>query len=249
MEGKDIRLQRLIRNKKIFCVPLDHGITTDNIGNLIYFEKTFNDIVHEGITSVILHKGMLRYINSIPSNIGIIIHLSASTNMNCEVKKILVCSVREAISLGADAVSIHINFSNKYEKDMLKDFALISNECKKYGIPLIAMVYIRNDNNEDISTPQATKHAIRIATELGADIVKIKFNKTWNIKVLYDIVETTPLPIIVAGGDLYPTESELIQNTKNMLASGIVGISYGRNIFMAENPKKIVRELSDIINN
>ena len=34
-----------------------------------------------------------------------------------------------------------------------------------------------------------------------------------------------------------------------MLASGIVGISYGRNIFMAENPKKIVRELSDIINN
>lgn len=247
MKGKEIRLQRLIQNGKMLCVPMDHGVTTENIGDLVFFEETVNNIVLGGASAIVIHKGMLRLLNNIPPTIGVIIHLSASTKMDCEVKKVLVCDVEEALSLGADAVSIHINFSNSYEKEMLQDFSKIAGECQKLGVPLLAMVYIRNNNNEDISTPQSLRHSIRIATEIGADIIKISFNPSWNIDLLQELVKTSPVPIIVAGGSLYNSQNEFFCYADKVMKTGVLGVSFGRNVFMSKDQKETMKTLSSIV--
>lgn len=245
MSGKTIRMNRLMRNGKMLCVPLDHGITNCHVSHLSDFRTIINAIVFGGASSIIVHKGLVRFI---PNNnqSGVIVHLSASAENIKPVYKTIVCEVEEAIHLGADAVSIHVNLHNDYEKIMLRDFARISKDCEKYGVPLLAMMYIRDNNNNDISTPELVKHSIRIAAELGADIVKIGAN--WEQDELKSIIKDSLIPVVVAGGDLLTAE-HLYEVTQKAMNTGIIGVSFGRNVFMSDNPAEILGRLSQIIYN
>ena len=78
---------------------------------------------------------------------------------------------------GADAVSIHVNIGNSYEQAMLRDFSKISNQCKDFGVPLLAMMYFRNNENTTSYDEKSLIHSVRVAVELGADIVKMKVKK------------------------------------------------------------------------
>ena len=61
----------------------------------------------------------------------------------------IVCSVKEAVKLGADAVSIHVNVGADDEADMLKDMGEIAKDCNKWGMPLLAMMYPRGKKIKD----------------------------------------------------------------------------------------------------
>ncbi len=251
MNGKTIRINRLFKNNKIFCLPLDHGITNTELGiirDTTRFTNHVKSMVNSGITSVVCHKGMVRYLPNL-KDMGIIIHISASTDLFNEIEKIVVCDVTEAMSLGGDAISMHINLGNKYEKGMLRDFANVSNDCNKLGMPLLAMMYIRDENNKDISTPESLSHAIRIATELGADIVKVNPPQSWDYKIVKDIISDSAIPVIAAGGDYIKNDSVLIERTRNLMACGLSGVGYGRNVFLRDDPKIIIEKLGKVIFN
>lgn len=79
----------------------------------------------------------------------------------------------EAISLGCDAVSVHINLGNEYEASMLEDVGGIAGECNRKGMPLVAMVYVRGSSIKDGRELEYLKRAVRLADESGADIVKV----------------------------------------------------------------------------
>ncbi|MDR3216272.1 MAG: hypothetical protein LBT55_02495 [Clostridiaceae bacterium] len=245
MYGKRIRFDRLLHGDKMLCVPLDHGVTNCDIANLSDFRNTVSQIVDNGASSIIVHKGLVRFLPQL-KNTGLIVHLSASTENYKPVKKIIVCEVEEAVLLGADAVSIHVNLGNEFEKHMLSDFARISSDCQKYGMPLLAMMYNRNNDNTDIGNTEKEKHSIRIAAEMGADIVKIGSN--WSLDNLKVILKDALIPIVIAGGDMLDRE-KLFALTKNLMGSGILGISFGRNVFMSKNIADTMRNLSSIIYN
>ncbi len=246
MDGKTIRLNRLLHDGKMLCVPLDHAVTTNDIAHLVEFEKTVEAIIENGASTIIIHKGMVRFLPPLKTT-GLIVHLSASTLRSKQVHKVIVCEVEEAIRLGADAVSVHVNLGNDYEKKMLQDFSRISRECQIFGLPLFAMMYIRNNDNEDISTPEAEEHSIRIATELGADIVKIGSN--WDYpEQLTKVINNALIPVVVAGGEVLDSE-RLFSLTKRLMKTGIIGVSFGRNVFMSNDPASTVKQLSKIIYN
>lgn len=244
MTGKEIRMQRITRDGKMLCVPLDHGVSIKQIGNLCHFTDVTRSIVSGGTTAIIVHKGMVQYLPAL-NHCGLIVHLSASTENFNEVNKSIVCEVQEAIKLGADAVSVHVNLGNQYEQKMLSDFARISRDCEMFGVPLMAMMYIRNDQNFEVSTPETIKHAVRIATELGADIVKIPW--LWETKELEKIVCDSLIPIVPAGGSYNSDKEQFYSNTKMLMCSGVAGVSFGRNVFMNKNPENVIHRLSQII--
>ncbi|MCM1227894.1 MAG: hypothetical protein NC320_10830 [Clostridium sp.] len=128
--------------------------------------------------------------------------------------------------------------------NMLEDLASVSFECKKYGIPLLAMMYVRNNKNETILDMSKITHSVRIATELGADIVKIPFPE--NYENLQYIVKTSLIPIVVAGGHEILDDRRLCTKTKLIIESGAVGICYGRNIIKSHNPRLTISNLKAI---
>ena len=170
MIGKQIRLERIIdRNSgKTVIVPMDHGVTVGPIEGLVDMREAVSKIVKGGANAILMHKGMVRAGHrGAGKDIGLVIHLSAGTTMSPDPNaKELVCTVDEAIVLGADAVSIHINLGAETDREMLKQFGLVSKCCSRWQMPLVAMMYVRGakiDNEYDVNK---VKHAARFLINL-----------------------------------------------------------------------------------
>jgi len=55
--------------------------------------------------------------------------------------KVLVNTVQQALKMGADGVSVHINIGADDEAKMLGDLGAVAVECMEWGVPLLAMMY------------------------------------------------------------------------------------------------------------
>ena len=75
---------------------------------------------------------------------------------------------------------------------MLYSLGLIADECNKWGMPLIAMMYPRGENIKNPHDPSIISHAARIGAEAGADIVKTVY--TGDTDTFKDVVKSCPVP-------------------------------------------------------
>jgi fructose-bisphosphate aldolase / 2-amino-3,7-dideoxy-D-threo-hept-6-ulosonate synthase len=243
--GKDIRLNRILKNGKMLCIPMDHGISSGPLDGIKDITKFIYDTEKSGLSCILLNKGIIKILPR-PINIGLIAHMSASTSLGPDPnKKVLLGSVKEAIRLGADAVSVHINIGSREEPMMLYSLGLIADECNKWGMPLIAMMYPRGENIKNPHDPSIISHAARIGAEAGADIVKTVY--TGDIDTFKDVVKSCPVPIVIAGGPKSNTNKDILELCHGAIQAGSIGITFGRNIFTHSNPKKLIKALYEII--
>lgn len=248
MVGKQIRLERIMnRNSgKTVIIPMDHGVTVGPIAGLIKIHETVDKVAEGGANAVVMHNGLVgRGHRNSGKDIGLIIHLSASTSVSPDPnRKVLVCSVPQAIKLGADAVSIHVNIGALTEDEMLKDFGRVSAECREWGIPLLAMVYPRGPKVENEKDKEMVKLAARVGAELGADLVKVPY--TGDPDTFAEVVEGTPIPVVIAGGSKL-NEKQTLEMIEGAIKAGAAGLSMGRNAFQHETPEKLVKAACAIV--
>lgn len=249
MIGKKIRLERIIDrdSDRTVIVPMDHGTTMGPIEGLVDMKTTNTKIVEGGANAVIVHKGIVAVGHrGSGKDIGLIVHLSASTILSPDPNtKVPVCTVEEAITLGADAVSIHVNLGAEKDAEMLEYFGTVSATCAKWGMPLLAMVYTRGKKIGNEYDVKYVKHAARVGAELGADIVKC--NYTGSIETFKEVVEGCHVPVVIAGGEKMETESQLLTMVEHALKAGASGVSIGRNAFQHRHPDKIVAAIGKIV--
>ena len=255
--GKTIRYERLInrKSKKMILVPMDHGVSVGPIDGLINLAETIEKVAIGGANAVVMHKGMVNKGHRKSStDIGLIIHLSASTDIDehNSLSKHLVCSVEEAIRYGADGVSIHVNLGPDTEGQMIEDFGHISERCVTWGMPLMAMVYPRyydpsqKEGKRVIQniTPQTVAHSARLAAELGADIVKVPLLP--DEKAFARVVEGAEIPVVIAGGSKIPVP-EMLKLVETAIKAGAAGLSIGRNVFQADRPDLLVKAFGALV--
>ncbi|MEZ0360911.1 MAG: 2-amino-3,7-dideoxy-D-threo-hept-6-ulosonate synthase [Hydrogenobacter sp.] len=246
--GKAVRLERIIdRNTgNTIIVPMDHGVSSGPIEGIVDIRSAVNDVAEGGANAVVLHKGMVKAGHrGKGKDIGLIVHLSASTDLSpTKNDKVLVCTVEEAIKLGADGVSVHINIGADMEREMLRDLGYVSKVCEEWGMPLLAMVYGRGKDINQYD-PKVIAHCARIGAELGADIVKVPYSgDPESFKIA---VEGSPVPVVIAGGPKMKTEREVLEMVKGAIEAGAKGLSVGRNIFQAKDRVKMVKALVHIV--
>lgn len=251
MIGKKIRLERIInrKTKKTVIAPMDHGVSSGPIKGIVDMDKTIEQISRGGANAVLMHKGIVEQGHrGYGNDLGLIIHLSASTSLSPDPNnKVTVTSVEKAIQLGADAVSIHVNIGSEKEPEMLKELGEISETCSQWGIPLLAMMYPRGQKIKSETDVNMVKHAARVGSELGVDIVKT--NYTGDPTSFEEVVEGALVPVVIAGGPKVDTDRELLQMAKESVEVGGAGVAFGRNIFQAENPGKITKAISEVVHN
>lgn len=249
MSGKIIRLNQLFKNsQRTFILPLDHGITigpVQGLGDLPTLVKSVKD----NVDAVVVHKGM---VNQIADYIdigkcGLIVHLSASTTLSPDPnRKEIVTSVYQAIKLGASAISVHINLGSSTEPEMLKDLGKTAELCDYWGMPLLAMMYVRDGTKESEYNSVKIKQAARVAEELGADIVKV--NYTGNIESFSEVTSSVKIPIIIAGGPKMSSDEDLLMMISDSVKAGAKGVAIGRNVFQHENPSLLATQIKNILN-
>jgi predicted phospho-2-dehydro-3-deoxyheptonate aldolase len=199
MIGKKIRLERIIdRNSgRSVIIPMDHGVTVGPIAGLEDMRETVSKVVAGGANAILMHKGMVRAGHrGTGQDVGLIVHLSAGTSISPDPNaKELVCTVEEAIKIGADAVSVHINLGAETDKEMLRQLGLVSDSCSQWQIPLVAMMYTRGSKIKDEFDVNNVKHAARVGAELGADIVKVPY--TGSVETFKQVVNGCPVPVVI----------------------------------------------------
>ena len=251
MIGKKIRLERIINRHtgRTVIAPMDHGVSNGPMKGIIDIDKTVESISQGGADAILMHKGIVEQGHrGYGKDIGLIVHLSASTSLAPNPNnKVIVTSVEKAIQLGADAVSVHVNLGSETESEMLQELGEISETCSYWGIPLLAMMYPRGQKVENEHDVELVKHAARVGSELGVDIVKT--NYTGDPDSFKEVVEGALVPVVIAGGPKVDTDEELLQMVNDSIEVGGAGVAFGRNLFQAENPGKITKAISEVVHN
>ena len=249
MLGKKIRMERIFNREsgRTVIVPLDHGVTVGPIEGLINLCDVVNKVAEGGANAVLGHLGLpLHGHRGYGKDIGLILHLSASTALSPEPNsKVIINPVETALKMGADGVSIHVNLGAVDEREMLRDFGYISNRCLEWGMPLLSMIYTRGPKIKNEYDKEVVKHAARVGAELGADIVKV--NYTGDPESFSEVIEGCPIPVVIAGGEKVETDEDLLQMVEGALKAGAAGVSIGRNAFQHEDPIAIVRAIGKMV--
>ena len=249
MFGKNIRLERIIDRKtgNAVVVPMDHGISIGPIPGIIDMKSTVNAVSEGGATAVLMQKGLIPYGHRTAGHdVGLILHLSASTNIGSSSDcKVLVANVEEAIKLGADAVSIHVNLGAESESQMLSDMGKISRDCTEWGIPFLVMAYARGPTIKNSFDPDTVAHCARVATELGADMIKVSY--TGDVDSFRKVVDGALAPVLIAGGPKMGSDIEILNMVHDSIQAGGRGVSIGRNIFQHSNPRAMTEAISGIV--
>ncbi len=243
--GKKRRLTRMFReDNRTVIVPMDHGVTIGPCAGIQNMQKTINNLLDGNVDAVLVHKGIAKRVDT--GKAGLIVMLSGASNLSPnQNKKVQVCSVQEAVRIGADGVSVHINVGAQDEDQMLAMLGKVAEECDLFGMPLLAMMYPRGPKINDEHALDVVAHAARLGAELGADIIKT--NYTGNVESFKAVVECCAVPVVIAGGPKAKTSSDILEMTAEALTAGSAGLSIGRNVFQHEKPALMVKALSAIV--
>jgi predicted phospho-2-dehydro-3-deoxyheptonate aldolase len=251
MIGKKIRLERIMdRNSgRTVIIPMDHGVTVGPIPGLEDMREAVSSVVAGGANAILMHKGIVGAGHrGSGKDVGLIIHLSGGTTLSPDPNaKELVCTVEEAIQLGADAVSVHINLGAETDKEMLRQLGFISKKCMQWQMPLVAMMYTRGPKIKNEFDVAYVKHAARVGAELGADIVKVPY--TGSVESFKEVVKGCPVLVVIAGGPKMGSDEDIFKMVEGALEAGSAGVSIGRNAFQHKTPEKMVAALCKMVHN
>lgn len=247
--ARRMRRERLHRHgdRGLLVVALDHPIGAGPIVADGRLDPLLHAAADNGADAVVLHKGALRHVRTRWfRGLSLIVHLSASTVSAPDPDaKVLVTGVEEALRLGADGVSVHVNTGSLTESRQLADLASVADACDRWGLPLLAMVYPRGPGVLDARDPDLVARAVTMAAEVGADLVKTALPA--DPAQIARITAACPIPVLAAGGATGGGARLVLEHLGTALRSGAAGAAVGRLIFEAPDPAGMTRTVAALV--
>src|SRR3989338_6383508 len=205
-----------------------------------------------GFNAVIFQKGIAekyypstRFTRS--GQVPLIVKLNGKTNLvkDKDPYAPLLCTVEEALGLGAKGVGYTIYVGSEFESSMTREFADVVRSAHAKGIPTIAWMYPRGRNVPNPKDPQIIAYASRLGLELGADIVKVQY--PGSKENLQKVVEAAGKTRVVVSGGAKESEEEFLAMGRLVVEAGAIGMAVGRNIWQHKNPLSLTKKLKEII--
>ena len=180
------------------------------------------------------------------SKVPLILKLNGKTSLyKGEALARQLCTVKEAISLGASAVGYTVYIGSVHEAYMMQEFEKIELEAHSKCLPIVLWVYPRGKKIKSDTSREIMAYAARVGLELGADIIKLKYGN--NLDDLKWAVKCAGRTKVVIAGGPPVTETELLKQTSTIMKSGAVGLAVGRNLWQNSKPLEITKKLKKII--
>jgi class I fructose-bisphosphate aldolase len=280
--GKRTRLQRLMykygpANGTLLFLPIDQGLEhgpRDFFVNppakdpqfqlRIAKEGNFSGIVYQiGIAE----KYMYRYAGDVP----LVLKLNGKTEIPSDKAPIspVLASVEDAVRLGADAVGYTLYVGSPRQDEDFEQFRKVRADADRYGMPVIVWAYPRGeaiDAKGGRDSLYAVDYAARVASEVGADIVKLnvpKINpekdqaspKPYNTLRLSReeatrmVVESAGRALVLFSGGEMEGDEDLITKARIAMDAGATGLIFGRNLWQRSHDEALAmsRQLHDMM--
>ena len=239
--GLKNRLSRIIKpdTGRTVMLAVDHGYFLGPTSGLEVPAKTIHPLLLHA-DSLMLTRGVLRTSVPADSSIPVVLRVSGGTSILRDdlSNEDITTSMKEAMKLNVSAVALSIFVGSAHEKETLINLAKLVSEGEEYGIPVLAVTAVGREMTRDV---KYLSLCCRIAAELGAHFVK-----TYYCEDFEKVVETCPVPIVIAGGKKTP-EKEALELAHNAIAHGAVGVDMGRNIFQSDNPVGMIQAVRAIV--
>ncbi|MBA3773239.1 MAG: fructose-bisphosphate aldolase [Ramlibacter sp.] len=247
--GKKARLARLTHRHsgRFLIVPMDHGFTLGPIPGLVDMNAAVMPLGGDSglVQAVVLHRGVIEHLTqTMPLHMlpPRMLHVSASTALRPNSNlKMIVAGIEEALMLGVDGVSVHVNLGDDVEPQMLRDFGSLASECQRWGMPLLAMMYVRRQGSSSRDVADL-KLAARAAAEMGADLVKVSY--PGSVQKMQEVVDGCFVPVLIAGGEKASTR-EAVQLARDAVAGGAAGVCMGRNLFQSSDAAAVLHAVAE----
>ncbi len=235
------RISRIIKpaSGRAVMLAVDHGYFMGPTTGLEQLGDAVSPLLPYADT-LMLTRGALRYFIDPAVDIPITLRVSGGTSiLNPQLlHEGNICSIEDAIRLNASCVAFSILVGAEYERDTILEFTRVVDQARSFGIPSLCVTAVGRDMVRDA---RYMALASRMGAELGADIIK-----TYFVEGFEKVVETCPVPVVIAGGKKIP-ERDALKMAHDAIAAGAVGVDMGRNIFQAENPVAMIQAVRAVV--
>lgn len=258
LAGSRLRLSKILNAEtgKGIVVAIDHGLFIGPLPGIENPAKTIDTLLPGRPDAIQMTPGITRaciekfFGKGKP---GIIVRLDAT---NIWRKKpapkegyyTQVASVKDAIQLGADAVVTFLLAgydTDAQEADNIKTLSLIAAGTRAHGIPFIVEPLAVQKGANVVRDFEIMRLIVRMASELGADLIKADYPETK--KQFEELVSLATVPILVRGGPKMELDKDMLQMVKDAMDGGAKGIVFGRNVWQHKDPARILQALAAIV--
>lgn len=264
--GKKVRLNRIFnaQDQRALCVAADHGWMTDPTDNVINLETVLKQVIAGGADALLVSFGTaVRYSHLLKGRGSPALLLRAdwmnlprlgaggASDSNIlpaqKFKRVAAASAEDALSMGASGITIYyfIGYSDEFEAENLENCAWFARACERIGLPLIIEPIATGGMVTGTTGTELLIASARIATEIGADALKIPY--TGDIESFARLVKDAQIPVLMLGGARSKTPRDALELVEEGLEAGASGIVFGRNITRAKDPEKMVRDIQQLI--
>jgi len=152
----------------------------------------------------------------------------------------------EALSLGADIALVSLTLQTGDESNDANNVAVFRQTCREahaLGMPVIGEYF--PTNAESLSADELHDSiyiGVRITAELGADLIKTFYTKSFAA-----VTASCPVPVLGLGAEKLPTQRAALQLAANEVAAGAGGVVFGRNAIQVPNPSAFQQALCDVV--
>ncbi len=239
--GLENRIASIIKpnNNRALMLAVDHGYFLGPTEKLENPKKVIAPLL-KYCDSLMLTRGVQR--TSVPATTStpMVLRVSGGSSIIGDdlSQEDITVSIEDALRLNASALAMSVFVGSKYEYQTIVNLGKLVSEAAKYGLPVLAVTAVGKELGKDA---RYLSLACRIAAEQGAHIVK-----TYYCDNFEKVVQSCPVPIIVAGGKKIP-ERDALQLTFNAIKGGAVGVDMGRNIWQSENPVAMIKAVRSIV--
>jgi len=276
--GKKARLHRILYrsglgNGTALFLPYDHGLEhgpRDFAGNPAAADPRYviKLAVDGGFNGVAIQIGLAQkfywdYAGEVP--------LVLKLNGKSEIPAIdplspVNATVEEAVRLGADAVGYTLYVGSPAQDRDFAQYQQVRRDAERLGMPLIVWSYPRGsaiDAKGGKDSFYAVDYAARIASELGADLVKVNFprpDKQDGVPAAYQgefsadqaigaVVRSAGRSLLLVSGGEKAGDEAMIEKARLSMEAGATGLIFGRNIWQRdpEEARRFAARLAEIL--
>ncbi len=237
------RLSRIIKpdTKRTVMLAVDHGYFLGPTHKLENARATIEPLVPYA-DALMLTRGILR--TSVDPDVDVPIVLRVSGGSSIIGKDLsnegITTSIEEAVRLNAAAVALSIFIGTDYEHQTLMNLANLIDRAKPWGLPVLAVTAVGKElGKRDL---RFLSLSCRIAAELGASFVKTYFCDDFE-----KVVESCPVPVVIAGGPKLETELDALKMAREAVEKGAAGVDMGRNIWQSPHPVAMIKAVRAVV--
>ncbi|HRZ87704.1 MAG TPA: 3-hydroxy-5-phosphonooxypentane-2,4-dione thiolase [bacterium] len=241
--GLKNRLAQIIRPEtgKAVMLAVDHGYFLGPVSRLENPAKTIAPLMQYA-DSLMITRGALRACVDPLRTKPIVLRVSGGNSIVGKdlSDEGLTVSFEDAIRLNVSAVAISIYVGTDHENRTLTNLSKLVDEGQRYGMPVLAVTAV----GKELAKRDARYLSLccRIAAELGAHFVK-----TYYCDEFEKVVETCPVPVVIAGGPKLKSDEDALELAYEAIARGAAGVDMGRNIWQSRYPVPMIAAIRKIV--